>query len=82
MKLPRDIEGIKLAAILHGLGYEITRQTGSHIRLTCSKESRQHHITVPAHRELRIGTLHPILREVATFLHIEQAQLLEQLFGS
>ena len=82
MKLPRDIEGIKLAAILHGLGYEISRQTGSHIRLTCSKESRQHHITVPAHRELRIGTLHPILREVATFLHIEQAQLLEQLFGS
>jgi predicted RNA binding protein YcfA (HicA-like mRNA interferase family) len=82
LKLPRDIEGIKLAAILHGLGYEITRQTGSHIRLTCSKESRQHHITVPAHRELRIGTLHPILREVATFLHIEQAQLLEQLFGS
>ena len=82
MKLPGDIEGTKLAVFLHGLGYEITRQNGSHIRLTCSKEGRQHHITVPAHRELRVGTLYSILREVAAFLHIEQTQLLEQLFGS
>lgn len=40
LKLPRDLEGIKLAALLHGLGYEITRQTRSHIRLTCSKEGK------------------------------------------
>jgi predicted RNA binding protein YcfA (HicA-like mRNA interferase family) len=82
LKFPCDLEAIKLAALLHGLGYEITRQTGSHIRLTCSTEGRQHHITVSAHKEFRVGTLHSILREVAAFLDIEQAQLLEHLFGS
>lgn len=34
MKLPRDISGLELANKLAVLGYEITRQNGSHIRLT------------------------------------------------
>lgn len=34
MKLPRDLTGLELAKALKALGYEITRQTGSHIRLT------------------------------------------------
>ncbi|MCY7377454.1 MAG: type II toxin-antitoxin system HicA family toxin [Pyrinomonadaceae bacterium] len=34
MKLRRDISGADLVKILRGLGYEISRQTGSHIRLT------------------------------------------------
>jgi len=29
MKLPRDISGEELAELLAGLGYKITRQTGS-----------------------------------------------------
>ncbi len=34
MRIPRDIEGKSLANLLTRYGYEITRQTGSHIRLT------------------------------------------------
>ena len=34
MKLPRDVGGEELAALLVKYGYGITRQTGSHIRLT------------------------------------------------
>jgi predicted RNA binding protein YcfA (HicA-like mRNA interferase family) len=34
MKLPRDISGQALAKALLKLGYEPTRQTGSHLRLT------------------------------------------------
>jgi len=34
LKLPRDIAGDELAALLRRYGYEVTRQTGSHIRLT------------------------------------------------
>jgi predicted RNA binding protein YcfA (HicA-like mRNA interferase family) len=34
MKLPRDISGADLAKRLLRLGYTITRQTGSHLRLT------------------------------------------------
>jgi len=31
MKLPRDLSGVELAKLLRRYGYEITRQTGSHI---------------------------------------------------
>lgn len=34
MKLPRDLSSDDLIKRLSVLGYEITRQTGSHIRLT------------------------------------------------
>jgi predicted RNA binding protein YcfA (HicA-like mRNA interferase family) len=81
LKLPRDLDGKKLASLLHRYGYRITRQTGSHIRLTCSAKGTEHHVTVPAHREIRVGTLHVILRDVAAYLDMEQAQLRDELFG-
>ena len=34
MRLPRDLSGNDLAQALRKLGYQVTRQTGSHIRLT------------------------------------------------
>jgi hypothetical protein len=41
----------------------------------------EHHVTVPAHKEIRVGTLHAILREVAAYLDRDQAELLDELFG-
>ena len=81
MKLPRDLDGRSLAVLLRRYGYEITRQTGSHIRLTCSAKGAEHHVTVPAHKEIRVGTLHSILRDIAANLDIDLSQLLEDLFG-
>ena len=57
MKLPRDLNGENLAKLLKKYGYEITRQTGSHIRLITPKLKREHHITIPRHKELKLGTL-------------------------
>ena len=34
MRLPRDLSGSDLAQSLRKLGYSVTRQTGSHLRLT------------------------------------------------
>jgi predicted RNA binding protein YcfA (HicA-like mRNA interferase family) len=48
MKLPRDLSGADLVKALARVGYRVTRQTGSHIRLTTGTPS-QHHVTVPAH---------------------------------
>jgi len=48
MKLPRNISGKELAAKLSFYSYEITRQNGSHIRLT-TQQSGEHHITNPRH---------------------------------
>ncbi len=66
MKLPRDIGGEELASLLSRYGYQITRQTGSHMRLTSSLQGREHHITIPKHKPLRVGTLSSILNDVAS----------------
>lgn len=64
MRLPRDLTGAQLIRALGKLGYQATRQTGSHVRLTCESPA-QHHITVPLHDPLRIGTLAAMLSAVA-----------------
>lgn len=46
MRIPRDISGQDLVKYLKPFGYIITRQTGSHIRLT-TEQNGQHHITFP-----------------------------------
>ena len=80
MKLPRDIDGDELARVLDKYGYKITRQTGSHIRLTSDLKGSEHHITIPGHRPLKIGTLSSILNEVAAYLEMDKKTLIEKLF--
>ena len=80
MKLPRDVSGAQLAKSLSALGYRVTRQTGSHLRLTCDQPT-QHHVTIPNHDELRIGTLAGILNDVAAHHGLSREELLSRLFG-
>lgn len=80
MKLPRDLTGSQLVKKLTQLGYQITRQTGSHLRLTCKSPS-EHHVTIPNHNPLRIGTLSSILSEVATHHRLSREDLLKELFS-
>ena len=81
MKLPRDLSGHDLARRLRPYGYEVTRQVGSHMRLT-TQELGQHHVTIPAHDELRVGTLEYILASVAHHLGINESELARRLFGT
>lgn len=78
MKLSRDVSGADLVKALRVLGYETTRQTGSHIRLTTS-EKGSHHVTIPNHSSLRIGTLAAILDDVATHFGINRQALLSKI---
>jgi predicted RNA binding protein YcfA (HicA-like mRNA interferase family) len=80
MKLPRDVGGEELAALLGRYGYKITRQTGSHMRLTSTSKGFEHHITIPRHKPLRVGTLSSIVNEMAAYLEIERQKLVEELF--
>jgi predicted RNA binding protein YcfA (HicA-like mRNA interferase family) len=80
MKLPRDISGTELAKVLGRYGYTVTRQTGSHLRLTTQAGS-EHHITIPAHSHLRIGTLNAILVEAAQHLKKDKAGLILEIWG-
>lgn len=78
MKLPRDVTGIQLAKALEKLGYQVTRQTGSHIRV--STHNPQHHLTIPAHVPLKVGTLAAILSDIASHHKLTRDNLLEILF--
>ncbi len=79
MKVPRDLSGAELAKALSRVGYVVTRQSGSHIRLTAQFPS-QHHVTVPAHDPLKVGTLSGILGDIEGHLRITRAELLRRLF--
>jgi len=59
VKLPRDISGAEAVQALERLGFSITRQAGSHVRM--ARGNRR--VTVPMHRDLVVGTLQSILRQ-------------------
>lgn len=80
MRLPRDVAGPDLAKLLQKLGYRVTRQTGSHLRLTAS-EGGQHHVTIPNHSPLRVGTLSDIVGDVADHFNITRDEVAKRLFG-
>jgi predicted RNA binding protein YcfA (HicA-like mRNA interferase family) len=78
MKIPRDLTGPDLARALHALGYTVTRQRGSHMRLT-TQERGEHHEVVPNHRPIKLGTLRSILRNVAAHHGMTIAELIARL---
>lgn len=79
MKLPRDLSGLDLAKTLRRLGYEVTRRTGSHLRLTTC-ERGEHHVTIPNHDPLKVGTLAAVLDGVGAHFELSRDELLRRLF--
>lgn len=78
MKLPRDLSGDELIRILQQFGYQAVRQTGSHVRLSLVVADNEHHITIPRHGNLRMGTLNGILQDVASHLGLEKTEILQK----
>lgn len=79
MRLPRDVTGNDLAKLLIKLGYYVTRQTGSHIRLS-TVQDHQHHITIPAHDPLKVRTLAAILSDIESHHKLTRERLMKLLF--
>jgi predicted RNA binding protein YcfA (HicA-like mRNA interferase family) len=78
--MPRDLSSSDLIKRLAQLDYEVTRQTGSHVRLTTLRNG-EHNVTIPAHNPLKLGTLTAILRDIAAHFQITRDELLEVLFS-
>ena len=78
-RLPRDLSGRDLARAFRRYGDAVTRETGSHLRLT-TLQGGEHHVTIPDHASLRVGTLASILGDVAAHLGIDRATLTVALF--
>ncbi len=79
MKIPRDLSAEQLIKLLKKYGYSVSRQTGSHIRLT-SHIKGEHHLTIPNHSPLKLGTLSAIVSEIATYLGKAKNEVMDELF--
>lgn len=79
MRLPRDVSARQLVKRLGVFGYLVTRQQGSHIRLTTILNG-EHHITIPDHDSLRVGTLRAILAAVADHRGMPVDEVAGELF--
>ncbi len=64
MKLPRNVSGAEAVKALQRLGFSITRQVGSHVRMAKTDKRT----TVPMHRSIALGTLQSILRQTGVSL--------------
>jgi len=79
MKIPRDVSGKDLIKKLQFFEYQITRQVGSHIRVS-TKKNGIHNLTIPNHNPLRIGTLSSIINEISRHFEIDRESLIKMLF--
>lgn len=80
MRISRDVGAEDLISLLRRNGYESTRQTGSHICITTILNG-EHHVTIPRHKPLRVGTLQAILSDIAGHLNTDWRTFAEELFS-
>ncbi len=59
MKIPRDVSGVEAVRALRRAGYEVMRQTGSH--LIMRKTGRT--VVVPQHKPIKPGTLKGMIEQ-------------------
>ena len=81
MKIPRDLNGADLARRRAAYGYSITRQSGSHMRLSRQIGEQQQHLTIPAHKPMRVGTLRQILKDVASQTGVSLEEVVQSIGG-
>jgi predicted RNA binding protein YcfA (HicA-like mRNA interferase family) len=75
MKLPRDVSGDALVRGLKKVGYEAARQKGAHVYMT-TRQNGEHHVAVPLHNPVKVGTLSAILASVAAHLQVDRDALI------
>jgi len=79
MKVPRDVNANALIKLMERFGYNIVRQTGSHIRLSKVINDNEHAITVPNHKPIKIGTLHNIAKDICNANNYDISNFYHQL---
>ena len=79
-RIPRDLSARDLCKLLSTFGYQIKRQSGSHIRMIAEHAGATHRLTVPDHDQIKIGTLNNILADVANAVGVSKRELISRLF--
>ena len=78
MKTPRDLSGAALISSLQVFGYSRVRQTGSHVQLVTTQNG-EHHLSIPLHSPIKVGTLSQIIGLVAEHFQISKKEALDKL---
>jgi predicted RNA binding protein YcfA (HicA-like mRNA interferase family) len=79
VKVPRNLSGKDIANALSIYGYQFVRQKGSHIMVTTQQNS-EHHLAIPNHDPVKIGTLNGILNRVANHFAVSKEEVIKKLF--
>jgi predicted RNA binding protein YcfA (HicA-like mRNA interferase family) len=74
----REIGCPRLVNALCVLGYEATRQNGSHVRVTTQRDEINHEV-IPNDRVIKPHAVHSILRHVAAHHRMSMGDLLRML---
>lgn len=77
MKIPINLSGKELIKLLEKFGYHVSRQKGSHVRLTLNNQKGTLYLTIPLHNPLKLGTLASILNDVSEHLNISKEEILK-----
>jgi len=80
LKAPRNLSGRELGKLLRRYGYQLVRQDGSHMRYSTQFKGTPHHVTIPDHNPMRVGTQNRVLSDVSEYLGMTRADLMEELF--
>ena len=82
MTLRRDLSGDDLARLLRRhYGYRLVRQQGSHMTVTTEIDGVECSVTIPRHRQVKVGTLGRIIAEVAEQVGLSRSEVRLALFG-
>ena len=65
----RRLSGAELVQIFRGFGFAVHSQRGSHMKLRrTAADGAIQTLTIPAHREIKLGTLHEIFTQAVRFI--------------
>ena len=65
----RRLSGAELVGILRGFGFTVQSQRGSHIKMRrTGANGAAQSLTIPVHREIKLGTLHAIFLQALRFI--------------
>jgi predicted RNA binding protein YcfA (HicA-like mRNA interferase family) len=77
--LPRGLSGREFMRLAENLGYRYDRASSSHV-IFILERSGLHHVCIPDHKELSLGTLNDLLNSMAQQLRITKSELVKKLF--
>ena len=67
------LSGAEVVRVFEGLGFQVVRQSGSHVKLRrVGPSGRQETLHVPLHAQLKRGTLRAIVRQASEFVSIDE----------